>query len=559
MTLTASAWLALFLAGGIGFYTWRLADQLFGKPTAWVAAILLPVLPWFAASGFEIRPDVPMVLCILAGLYHFYCYCNKQSRRSLIISAVVMTVAFLFLQKAVFALIFIGALQLVRLIRGEQSFRDVTIYAATVATVYSLFLILLASNTALASYFFFSFTFPNALNADMGTAPNITMLVEELTRPDRLTPLVAVGLLAGVIVGRRIRHIRELTVGVLCLLVPLALVARPYDHYYLPAMPLAAIVMAYGLRCLWRKTARGGQIVLSAAVVVGCLNYVYGSLGQNVLRDHQLARIEYVLSHTHRTEAVYDGIAKFNLFRPDLDFFWIRGDPHATNWDTFNRFEAYSYDIYELIYQNDPAVISNYYIDVTKHEWILQRYRPTEMFDDLYVRVHNNTGFSFWYPYADDSGSRVPDAEQLLTSTGEIELTMVKMPDPEWNADDPPDYPYVGVVMDFHKPKASQDLSAANTLELTYKLTGPMNLILSQPDLAPGTQYRAELPVSESYTTINLQWADFHQPDWVETPSALDKRRLTGIQFEVNSAAGASATLRVRRVRFTGQNFSFGD
>ena len=60
-------------------------------------------------------------------------------------------------------------------------------------------------------------------------------------------------------------------------------------------------------------------LLLSACVVP--LLHAAGGLGRT--REAQLARIRYVLERTRPDEVVYDGNLQWNLFRPDVDYFWF--------------------------------------------------------------------------------------------------------------------------------------------------------------------------------------------------------------------------------------------
>ena len=164
--------------------------------------------------------------------------------------------------------------------------------------------------------------------------------------------------------------------------------------------------------------------------------------------------------------------------------------------------------------------------------------------------------FRSWVSYADQlgTGSMVDPSRGFVTDTGDIEVTMKKAPDPEPDENNPPPYPYVGIQLQF-PGRQPADLSDAESIVLTYKLKGPMSMLLSQDNIAPGSEFRVGLPAAADYTAISLDWADFSQPDWVSPRSTLDRKRLTGVKFQITTPESNTAELGVRRLEFLGHEF----
>ena len=100
---------------------------------------------------------------------------------------------------------------------------------------------------------------------------------------------------------------------------------------------------------------------------------------------HQLKKIDYVLKMTNKNDFVYDGDIQFNVFRKDLDFFWYSVREETGGLATIQKLKPYEYNIYELIEEKRPKIISNYKLDIN-HPLILKYYKETSEYEDLYIR-----------------------------------------------------------------------------------------------------------------------------------------------------------------------------
>jgi hypothetical protein len=155
-----------------------------------------------------------------------------------------------------------------------------------------------------------------------------------------------------------------------------------------------------------------------------------------------------------------------------------------------------------------------------------------------------------WDSFADDlgTGSQVAPSSGLFTLEGDVEVEITKAPEPEWDEDNPPDYPYAGVSMKLRRSGKAVDLSAVQRLTLEYRLQGTVDLLLVQEGIGPGSEYRLCLPEQAEYGSQSFTWQDFVQPSWVEKPTALDLTRITGFMFSSAAKEMETASLRVRQI-----------
>jgi hypothetical protein len=101
------------------------------------------------------------------------------------------------------------------------------------------------------------------------------------------------------------------------------LINSPYTQYYLPALPLGSIASAYFLTDIFNRI-KLGKILRAAVIIViiaGPAFYLWKESQKS--NRFQMNRIDYVLRNSEESDFIYDGNAEFNLFRPDLHYFWF--------------------------------------------------------------------------------------------------------------------------------------------------------------------------------------------------------------------------------------------
>jgi len=563
-TILASSYFIFIFSVGIIFYTYRLSALLFDKETAKLSVLLLPVIPWFALSAYEIRPDVPMLFFCMASIYYLYLYFENANRKLLIASALCLGIAYLFIQKAIFWFVIVFAIFIHRYFRHEIIGRDMMLYGITLIAVYITFLLIISTNVPLSTYLFYTFEFVKIRQSYLGGPFNMDMLLYLISRPYSLSYIVVLSFLVSAIFSKLTKLQWEIAFCGLWLLFTVLLVTRPGDRYFLPSIPFVTIIISYmlvKLSKLYSKAYTGLIIIIVLALSFNISNLINVNdlPNKHDNRQRQFARVQYVLDQTSHDDYVYDGIVRFNVFRKDLDFVWLSGDELVHQATILATVKPYHYNIYELIYNNKPKIISHYYIDTIKYPWILRRYKRNTQFEDIYTRIKNNTGFDIWYTYVDSIGSLIKPETNILNKNGDIEVTMTKISDPVPAAGEVTSYPYVGIGMAFGQiyfrgmvMKLAADLKNVENIVLTYKLSGEVSLLLAQDGISPGEEYQSVLLPADDYTEIVLNWDDFHQHEYVTSKSKLRLDRITGIKFQVTSTESNTAVLGIRNVKLTG-------
>ena len=101
----------------------------------------------------------------------------------------------------------------------------------------------------------------------------------------------------------------------------------------------------------------------------------------------QLNRIDLVLELSDESERVHDAGCHFNLYRRGLDYFWFSTGPYGGGLQRYQERNEYSYDIYALIEDHRPVVISRSGIPNLSDPRIKRCYKATPEYPDLLVRM----------------------------------------------------------------------------------------------------------------------------------------------------------------------------
>jgi 4-amino-4-deoxy-L-arabinose transferase-like glycosyltransferase len=378
-TIMAARTMVLLFTAGILTMTHEIARRLFDKYVAVVSVLFLGAVPIFVHMGIQVRPDVPQTFFGLLAVYFLIVYFDANRMRDLVLSALCLCMAFLFLQKALLLAGLIFGILVWRLIQGKFTLHGLLLYAAVLAAGWGIYIAYLAATGQLSEYLFFNFVF-NAGKTDYHQYP-LDRLRANISAAN---PVVLLCLACGV-VSNRTREQYETAVLATGLLILAVVYPTQYQQYYLMSLPLIAVIAANGWVSLYRRYPRAGLIVLVAALLRPGAGYL------NDLRHKgnvtQLATIRYVTEITSKDDYVYDGGIHFNLFRKDLDFFWYSvGEGQGLS--VYRKLRGrYDYDIYALIEKYKPKVISGFAIEHMDDPRIRNHYRQSRRYETLYLRT----------------------------------------------------------------------------------------------------------------------------------------------------------------------------
>ncbi len=345
-TLYAAEALAFAVFAATTVMAFLLARRIYDVKTALVSTILLLSFPFFIKKGTEIRPDVLQTLLGLASFYLLTIHMmEREKRKHFVASAFLLSLSFLALQKAIFFVFLIGAVQLYWLWKGEMTKKDFLLY-------WAVFLILPA---AYLSYLFVSGTLGHYF--DFNWLLNMKYMKS-------FSPLKYFSLGAGLFLlfihgcflksGGFHRVVVFLGIG---LTVSIFLAKMPYTQWFLPAVPFVSMVAARSLLKLF-KDLRTASICLTIFVLF-CTGYLikhteYGQKKKDLVSD-----MEYVLSVSKPGEAFFfmgNKDIEVNLFRKDIDFFWFCTESKKCL-ETYQSFRGYKYNPVDLIEEHRPRIV----------------------------------------------------------------------------------------------------------------------------------------------------------------------------------------------------------
>lgn len=367
--------------------TFVLGRMLYDARTALLAVVLLASAVIFVDRAIEPRPDVPQTLAGLLGLVLVFRYLETGERRALAAGAAASALAFLFLQKAAFLIALVGLVLLARAAQRRLPFRDVLLFGGVVALVVLAYGLWLAWTTDLAAFWRANYAL-NLAKTDVNVPTETLRNEPEVFR----TPIRSFGenallwsfFVVGLVVSGKTRRQRELAALALGLVLWVVAFNKFFYQYYMQAMPLVAITAAAAFERLLGGHKRESAIIVGMSVL-----YVF-TLFENSLRGEgsnteQIKKIDYVLSVTEPGDHVYDGQNTFNLFRPDIDYFWYP-DRRSNMLPAYAALTGYVYDPYARVALLRPEVLSTYALDRPDDPRIARHYRRSEAYPDLLIR-----------------------------------------------------------------------------------------------------------------------------------------------------------------------------
>jgi hypothetical protein len=355
--LGISRLLMLLLAGGIAWLTWRIGRLAGGSIEVGLLAVALLFSNFmFIPCVMEIRPDVPMVFLALAAVERLLIFHKEGKPLPLLAAAFFAALAFLFLQKAVFllppALVLLCAWRLSGRI-GPRLFWQT---AAAFFLPLVLFAAWLLFSGSLRDYFLCNWL----LNAKRQAVYSLWL---DIGRMALINAAFWLSLLPALVRSLCV-HASSTAMKVVAgfgatLLAALVLLPNPADRHFLLSLPLASIVVGgwagdrsrFPLRGRWRAMYLAALLAVPLPFLIG-LSFP--------LNGFQLQKFAYVLQRTPPGDRVLDGRNDFNLFRPDLHYFWFQVGPGEMldNYRHVRGDRRSEYDACLLIRAQKPRFIS---------------------------------------------------------------------------------------------------------------------------------------------------------------------------------------------------------
>ncbi|MBN2136511.1 MAG: glycosyltransferase family 39 protein [Sedimentisphaerales bacterium] len=371
---------------GIAYTIYRISKLLTGSREAGLISVaMLLSMAIFVDSTVEIRPDVPMLLFALISVHFLVRHIQTGEAKSMMLCGLFASISFLFLQKVVLFLFAYGAIFAYRLIRRRLSIRDLLYFCSSFILVQSAFFLCLTASGCFSDYILTNWRL-NALRSDLYSS----LFLAKIDFSKQYRVFWGLSVLGVVLIfadRKTCAGLKTVAFISVVLFAGLLKFAPPWRHYFMPLVAVLSIVVGCFLKLGFDNLKLGptARIALIGLILFIPVRYVAGKA--NIRReDNLLEKAEYVLANTEARECVYDGYNLFNLYRPDLHYFWYAFD-EAGCLNTYNKItdnKYGDYDTCELVRSRKPKFISDYELDISKCG-LDGLYRKTE-FDGLYIR-----------------------------------------------------------------------------------------------------------------------------------------------------------------------------
>lgn len=368
------------------FLTYRLTKLLTSSQAAGqLAAILLLSNYGVAITGLEIRPDVPQMLFEILSLYWLFQGFQKKRLSLFIISGLAFAVSFLFLQKVILIAPALAIVFLIQYTHKKITIRHIAAWLCGLAVPLMSVGLWLIWQGIFQDYLLTCWTYYLLKQPEHKLA---SVLQQTITR-EPLHWLLFISSLTVALVSFRRQRLPALFAflgsSMLALLWFLPFISRAY---ILPLYPLLAIPAAATLHAITRRTPRrwSAGLIIGISVFISFMSWRLISGSTNGGYQDQIAAVQHVIAQTNPAERVYDGNNYFNLFRPDLHYFWYALDENRglARVGHIVSERVGTYDTCQLIQTYQPKIISNYQLgadicgladqyEVTTHRYMLQR------------------------------------------------------------------------------------------------------------------------------------------------------------------------------------------
>lgn len=371
----------------IAWFTWRIAIvSTNSREIGAIAVITLLSLIMFLKKGLEIRPDVPQTLAGMISIYYLLIFLRDGRRRYLVWCSLALSISFVFLQKAALLIAVYGILFVWLLYKRRLGWKDLVVFG-------SIFTLPLLAGVAWLVYTgsWNDYVLTNwKLNLNFARSKPAWLAMQFTLFENTIFWLLAACSSIYILLRKDIPgSIKIVTFLGLALYVPLYGLKRVHAQYFLPALPLLCVTAAAGMTWLFERLRLNAfyKIVLVLLVISQPASYMNSykhNFGGN--RSH-LRAIKFVLENTQPTDCVYDGMPKFNVFRPDIHYFWysIKDERGLGTYNqlTNNRFGEL--DLPALIREKKPRIISDFLFNL-KEAGLKDEYRKTK-YDRVFIRA----------------------------------------------------------------------------------------------------------------------------------------------------------------------------
>lgn len=375
---------------GIAFFTYLIAEKTVkSKEAGLLAVVLLLSTVLFVEKSIEIRPDVPQVFFSLISVYFFINFFQSNKDRDMIYAGLSASISFLFLQKMIFLLIAFSLVFIYKLFERKIRIKPVAYFAGFFLLPMSFFLGYLTVSGALNDYIVTNWILHiggfDDPDLQQGFSPFFNFKFT-LIQNTLFWLLTAVSV-SYIFLNKEVEsEIKTAAFIGSFLLFSLVLVFVPHKQYFLLSIPLLCVVTGYFIMLIFDKfeLKNTSRVILTILIIILPVYYMF-SMGAEKNRK-QLATANYVIQNTEDSDLVYDGGARYNLFRRDLHYFWYSAEKKKLLGMLSKLVtKVGDYDVCKLIVTKKPKFMLAFGLPDKGCQGLGKFYKETE-YPGLYIR-----------------------------------------------------------------------------------------------------------------------------------------------------------------------------
>ncbi len=370
----------------IAFLVYSISRTLtMSREAGLISVVLLFSMPFFVDSTIEIRPDVPMLLFSLISIHFLVRYLQEKKAKFMAFSGLFASISFLFLQKTIFLLLAYAGILACRLIRRKLPAKDLLYFCLFFLLPQLVLLVCLLTVGAFHDYILTNWLTNAACNLGYKLSPFVMMDWSKQYRV--FWGLSALAVLLILVNRKTTGELKAVAFIALVLFLTLFLVRSPWRYYFMPLIAVLSVVIGCFLKIAFDNLKLAGPPRMLLILLIIFIPTTYLVKKANIAReDIQFEKAGFVLANSKASDFVYDGYNTFNVYRPDLHYFWFSLGENRC-FGTYNRItdnKYGDYDIYELIKLKKPRFISDFELDIS--EGGLDELYSKTRFDGLYMR-----------------------------------------------------------------------------------------------------------------------------------------------------------------------------
>ena len=408
--LYAGHFFSMFVSAAALVYIYKITVRYLASPTAAIIALILYAeFNWMGRITFiEFRPDVFMNFCFWCGLYYYMRYMEQKKVKNLSIAFTMFTLSFLFLQKIILLLFFLGLYTLYRLYIKDFRWIDIIKALMIPTVIISGFVAYLYFNGALNTYFMLNYSLNSILAQYFGLYQMVfwfktTLLFLPLINGygasnfdlySAIGALVTLGF-AALIIKQNNKYMILFYLLFVAELILRYFTFSPYYYYFSLIKVFISVIIAGSLcSILPQHIKKFTTICLIFFYTVAGMNDSYISLTQADTLKPYIQKLQFVLDNSDVDDFILNGNKfNFNIYRKDSDYigFSLNEAGYLYN----QHFGNPDYDINKIIIEKKPKLIwMENYVNTPLHE---RRFRTIRNFnsDLLYLwRKYPNQDYS---------------------------------------------------------------------------------------------------------------------------------------------------------------------